>query len=110
MAAGEGVLVAQGGGSWVLEDHQSTRSTITGSGEAMRGGGGGSMVSLSSPDLGMAGACCPRVLGEPYPFYRRRKREESELGRASWGRATGMAWARGQGTATAVAVVASREA
>jgi hypothetical protein len=47
---------------------------------------------------------------EPYPFYRRRQREESELGRASWGRATGMAWARGQGTATAVAVVASREA
>ena len=49
MAAGEGVLVAQGGGSWVLEHHQSTRSARTGSGEAMRGGGGGSTASLSSP-------------------------------------------------------------
>ena len=58
----------------------------------------------------MAGASCPRVQGEPYPFYRRRQREESELGRASWGRATGMAWAQGQGAATAVDVVASRGA
>ena len=49
VAAGEGVLVAQGGGSWVLEHHQSTRSARTGSGEAMRGGGGGSTASLSSP-------------------------------------------------------------
>ena len=39
------VLVAQGGGSWVPEHHQSTRSTITGSGEAMRVGGGGSTES-----------------------------------------------------------------
>ena len=103
MATGEGVLVAQGGGSWVPEHHQSTRSTITGSGEAMRGSGGGSTESLSSPELGMAGACCPRVQGEPYPFYRRRQREESKLGKAKWGRATRMAWARGQGTVTAVA-------
>ena len=48
VAAGEGVLVAQGGGSWVLEHHQSTRSARTGLGEAMRGGGGGSTASLSS--------------------------------------------------------------
>jgi len=73
-------------------------------------GGGGSTESLSSPELGMAGACCPRVQGEPYPFYRRRQREESELGSASWGRATGMACAQGQGAATAVDVVASRGA
>jgi len=51
VAAGEGVLVAQGGGSWVLEHHQSTRSARTGSGEAMRGGGGGTTASLSSPAL-----------------------------------------------------------
>ena len=51
VAAGEGVLVAQGGGSWVLEHHQSTRSARTGSGEAMRGGGGGSTASSSSPGL-----------------------------------------------------------
>ena len=49
VAAGEGVLVAQGGGSWVLEHHQSTRSTRTGSGLAMRGGRGGSTASLRSP-------------------------------------------------------------
>ena len=49
VAAGEGVLVAQGGGFWVLEHHQSTRSARMGSGEAMRGGGGGSTASLSSP-------------------------------------------------------------
>ena len=63
-----GVLVAQGGGSWVPEHHQSTRSTITGSGEAMRVGGGGSTESLSSPELGMAGACCPRVQGGTLPL------------------------------------------
>ena len=67
------------------------------------GGGGGTTVSRARAELGMAGACCPRVQGEPYPFYRRRQREESERGRASWGRATVMVWARGQGTATAVA-------
>ena len=49
VAAGEGVLVAQGGGSWVLEHHQAMRNTRTGSGEAMRGGGGGSTASSSSP-------------------------------------------------------------
>ena len=42
----------------------------------------------------MAGASCPRVQGKPYPFYRRRQREESELGRASWGAA---AWGRRPG-------------
>ena len=56
----------------------------------------------------MAGACCPRVQGEPYPFYRRRQREESELGRASWGAA---AWGRSDAAtalpATAVSVVSS---
>ena len=45
VTVGEGVLVAQGGGSWVLEHHQSTRNTRKGSGEAMRGGGGGSTAS-----------------------------------------------------------------
>ena len=60
------------------------------------------MVSLSSPELGMAGARCPRVQGEPYPFYRRRQREESELGRASWGAA---AWGRSD-AATALPAMA----
>ena len=49
VAAGEGVLVAQGRGFWVLEHHQSTRSARMGSGEAMRGGGDGSTASSSSP-------------------------------------------------------------
>jgi hypothetical protein len=73
----------------------------------MRGNGGGSTASLSSPELGMAGACCPCVQVEPYPFYRHRQMEESKLGRASWGRANGMAWARGQGTASGDAVWAA---
>ena len=45
VADGKGVLVAPGGGSWVLEHHQSTRNTRKGSGEAMQGGGGGSTAS-----------------------------------------------------------------
>ena len=45
VTAGEGVLVAQGGSSWVLEHHQSTWNMRKGSGEAMRGGGGGSTAS-----------------------------------------------------------------
>ena len=45
VTVGEGVLVDKGGGSWVLEHHQSTRNTRKGSGEAMRGGGGGSTAS-----------------------------------------------------------------
>ena len=45
VTASEGVLVAQGGGSWVLEHHQSTRNMRKGSGEAMWGGGGGSTAS-----------------------------------------------------------------
>ena len=45
VTAGEGVLVAQGGDSWVLEHYQSTRNTRKGSGKAIRGGGGGSIAS-----------------------------------------------------------------
>ena len=91
MAAGEGVLVAQGGGSWVLEHHQSTRSARTGSGEAMRGGGGGSTASLSSPAPmaavdGEVGVWARE--GARGSFYRRHGFETKQThtqGRSIWG-------------------------